>query len=286
MSAREPNWFSELDLTSQYPRHPNVIGNSADARRWYDGYDAGVAYADFWIGKLFDALKMAGIYDDALIFVSADHGENLGELNIWGDHQTADQFTCRVPLIVRLPQGKNAGRIDEALHYHFDWAATVIEMAGGRVPASWDGKVIGFSNETPAGRQYVVTSQGAWACQRSVRFLDGGRDYICIFTYHDGLKNLDPVMLFDLTADPHEQNNLSDARSDLVAMARGKLAEWQSAVGSEGGSDPLTTVMREGGPFHSRGELAEYLGRLRETGRTHHADRLRSKYTGPIGEIT
>jgi len=38
-----------------------------------------------------------------VIIISADHGENLGELNIYGDHQTADQITCRVPLIVKWP---------------------------------------------------------------------------------------------------------------------------------------------------------------------------------------
>ena len=276
MSASEPNWFSELDLTSQYPRHPNTIRNVADARRWYDGYDAGVRYADFWIGKLMEALKQAGIFDEALIFLSADHGENLGELNVWGDHQTADQFTCRVPLIVRLPHAENGGQIDNALHYHFDWAASLIERTGGSVPVSWDGKAI--ATEGATGREYIVTSQGAWACQRSVRFRDAGTDYICLFTYDDGLKNLDPVMLFNLTADPHEQSNICDVRPDLVAMARDMLVGWRRGVADRDGVDPMSTVMCEGGPFHSKGELPKYLDRLRETGRGHHADNLDSKY--------
>jgi arylsulfatase A-like enzyme len=32
-----------------------------------------------------DALADAGVLDDTVIMVSADHGENLGELNVWGD---------------------------------------------------------------------------------------------------------------------------------------------------------------------------------------------------------
>jgi choline-sulfatase len=38
--------------------------------------------------------------------------------------------------------------------------------------------------------------------------------------------------------------------------------------------DPMMTVLREGGSFHTRGELPAYLKRLRATGRAHHAERL------------
>ena len=41
------------------------------------------------------------LWDDTAIIISADHGENQGELNVWGDHQTADHITNRVPLIIR-----------------------------------------------------------------------------------------------------------------------------------------------------------------------------------------
>ena len=79
------------------------IRTVADARAHMDGYDTGIRYADHYVGKLIDDLKRLGIYDDTVIIVSADHGENQGELNIWGDHQTADHITNRVPLIVRWP---------------------------------------------------------------------------------------------------------------------------------------------------------------------------------------
>jgi hypothetical protein len=38
--------------------------------------------------------------DEIVIVVSDDHGENLGELNVWGDHQMTDHWASRVPLIV------------------------------------------------------------------------------------------------------------------------------------------------------------------------------------------
>jgi len=58
---------------------------------------------------------------------------------VWGDHQTADPPVCRVPLLIRRPGLTDGGRVDNALHYHFDWTATLIELAGGSVPGNWDG---------------------------------------------------------------------------------------------------------------------------------------------------
>jgi len=83
-------------------------------------------------------------------------------------------------------------------------------------------------------------------------------------------------MLFDLTQDPHEQHDLADERPDLVAQAMARLAEWQAEmmVTARTDVDPMLTVLREGGPFHTRGILPRYLERLRLTGRAAHAERL------------
>lgn len=41
--------------------------------------------------------------EDTAILISADHGESLGELGIYSEHGTADEATCRIPMIVRWP---------------------------------------------------------------------------------------------------------------------------------------------------------------------------------------
>jgi hypothetical protein len=83
-------------------------------------------------------------------------------------------------------------------------------------------------------------------------------------------------MLLDLENDPHEQTDLAPSRPDLVAAAMELLADWyhDMALTSQHDLDPMMTVLREGGPFHTRGQLPRYLQRLRNTGRSHHADRL------------
>jgi choline-sulfatase len=274
-SPQEPHGWGREEFHRDYPRIPAQLDSMAAVKQWIDGYDTGIRYADAHVGRLLNALADAGVLDETVIIVSADHGENQGELNVWGDHQTADVPTCRVPLIVRWPGLTDAPRVDRALHYHFDWAATLVELLGGEMPANWD--AVPFSetfrrSEAASDRPYLVISQNAWSCQRGVRF----DDYLCIRTYHDGYKQLAPVMLFDLAVDPHEQHNLAAERPDVVDRAMGMLADWhhQMVTTAEHGVDPMQTVLAEGGPYHVRGELPAYLARLRATGRAHHADTL------------
>jgi choline-sulfatase len=281
-SAQEPAGYGtepEFGQTSkQYPRMPDQIDSLAAVRKWIDGYDTGIRYADEHVGRLLEALAGQGVLDDLVIIVTSDHGENLGELNVWGDHQTADHITCRVPLIIRWPGLTDTPRVDHALHYHFDWAATLVEMVGGRVPENWDGIPFtpAFRAGEEQGRDDLVLSQGAWSCQRGVRFRHAGEDYLCLRTYHDGHKLLDPLMLFNLTRDPHEQVDLRAVQPQLVDQAMHRLADWEREMmlTSRSNVDPMMTVLREGGAHHTRGFLPDYLERLRATGRAAHAQKL------------
>ena len=276
-SAQEPMGY-DLVPTDRWPRVPQQLDSMEAVKRWIDGYDTGIWYADLWVGKLMDALEEVGVLDETVVIVSSDHGEAQGEFDIWGDHQTADHVVSRVPLLIRWPGLTDGGRVDRALHYHFDWAATLIEMVGSTVPDNWDGVPFteAFQQGQESGREYLILSQGAWSVQRSVRFEHEGQSYICLRTYHDGYKNLEPVMLFNLTEDPYEQHDLSAQRPDLVDKAMGMLADWHHRMMllSRTNIDPLMTVLREGGPSHTRYQLPRYLERLRATGRTHHAERL------------
>jgi len=281
-SAQEPSGYGTEsdydDIPRYYPRVPRQLDSMDAVRRWIDGYDSGIRYVDEHIGRLLEALAKQGVLEELAIIVTSDHGENQGELNVWGDHQTADQITCRIPLIIRWPGLTNQPRVDRALHYHFDWAATLIELLGSAVPENWDGQPFtdALRSGEEQGREALILSQGAWACQRSVRFSQGGEDYLCLRTYHDGYKMVDPLMLFNLNCDPHEQNNLSGNRPDLVDNAMRYLADWEHEMmlTSRANVDPMMTVLREGGAYHTRGFLPGYLERLRATGRAGHAEKL------------
>jgi arylsulfatase A-like enzyme len=276
-SAQECIGFSpNVDRWGMFPRQPLEVPTMQDVRRVFDGYDAGVRYADDSIGRLVARLDELGVLDDTAIIVSADHGETLGELGIYCDHQTADEQVAHVPMIVRWPELDDDGeaRIDDGLHYQFDVMATILELAGGRVPGNWDGQSFAetMKRGEVAGRESLILSQAAWTCQRSVRF----EDYLCMRTYHDGYHGFPDIMLYDVAGDPHEQFDLAEKDPARVAQAMAFLEAWQAEMvqTSANDSDPIATVMREGGPFHVRGELPAYLDRLRKTGRAQWADAL------------
>ncbi len=271
-SAREVRGYGPVPHENRWPRQPAEIASMEDVRKLFDGYDTGVRYADEHIGHLLEMLAGLGVLEDTAVILTADHGENLGELNIYGDHHTADEITTRIPLIVRWPG--ISPRVDSAFHYQIDFAATLVELVGGSVPGNWDGRSFakGFQSGVAEGRESLIVSQGAWICQRAVRF----EDYLFLRTYHDSYHAFPDIMLFDIRSDPHEQRNLAPDRPDLCTRGATALEAWTAEMmcSASHAQDPMWTVLREGGPFHSRGQLSKYLARLRQTGRAGWADRL------------
>ncbi|MHC4593248.1 MAG: sulfatase [Planctomycetota bacterium] len=276
-SAREPCGFEAIDGR---PRQPGEIRNLADYRRWIDGYDVGIRYADDHLGLILEALEAKGVLDDTAIIISSDHGENHGELNIYGDHHTADHITSRVPLIIRWP-GKEGGRVDDGLCYNLDLPPTMVELLRGEAPGRWDGGSFASALDGQGcGRDSLVVSQGAWSCQRSVRF----GPWMVIRTYHTGMKRFPPVMVFNVEEDPHETRNLAAEKPELADRGLAILERWQADMMATSTSqvDPLWTVMAEGGPSATRGRLESYCQRLRETGRAEHAEWLESTDGGRL----
>jgi arylsulfatase A-like enzyme len=275
-SARDVAGWGPED-PARWPRVPAEIATRRDFKQWVDGYDVGVRYADDHIGQILDMLARQGVLSDTVVIISGDHGENLGELNVYGDHQTADQCTSRVPLIIAGP-GVPGGRVDEGLHYQIDLGPTLTEWAGGRAAPRWDGQsfLSAVTGGPSGGRPFLVLSQGAWSCQRAVRF----EQWLLIRTYHDGLKDFPDLMLFDVARDPHETCDLAAQRPDVVGAGLRLLDQWYAeAMGSADlPADPMWHVIAEGGPFHTAGQLERYLTRLRETGRSEAADRLEARH--------
>ncbi len=275
-SAQDPESWGPCN-TEKFPRMPATIASMADYKKWVDGYDTGIRYADEWVGKLLQKVRELGLYDDMVILLSSDHGENQGELNIYGDHHTSDHITSRVPLLMKGP-GLPVNHVDRALHYQTDMAATVVEYVGQQVPKYWDGQSFlpALREGNEAGRPSLVVSQNAWMCQRGIRW----DNWILLRTYDTGMKDFAPLMLFDVVADPHETKDLAAQRPDVVNEGLRILDQWVADMMATSSSpcDPLFETLKEGGCFHVRHRLESYCQRLRETGRAQHADRLMKEY--------
>lgn len=273
------------------PREPSEIANRNDFKQYIDGYDVGIRYMDDHLQRLLDRLKEAGVLSETLIVLSADHGENFGELNVYGDHQLPDVPTCRLPVVVHGPNVTTG--VDDGMYYHIDLAATLIDLAGGEVPARWDGQSFarGIRSGSASDRESLVLSQGAHVAGRGVRW----DRWLLLRLYDPGVKPLDSTVLFDVETDPYETTDLSDDRPEVAAEGFRLLEEWRSnrlhesvrgdrggnTAGTETTQDPLWRALQEGGPFHTTGsvDIDAYCARLEATNRSQHVETIRDRYS-------
>ncbi len=265
----------------RWPRHMGEIKDMADWRRMIDGYDCGTRFMDGHIGQILQKLEDAGVLDDTAIIVTSDHGENLGEINSYGEHGTSDYITHRIPMIVRWP-GCRQGQTADGLHYNLDLAPTVADLLGVGRAGGWQGASYAATlrDGTDCGHDHLVLSQCCHGAMRSVRF----GPWIYIRPIHDFLHCYPREMLFNIDEDPHEQNNLADARPEICAQGARLMLNWHDDMMRQmpDAIDPLWTVMREGGPQHSRGVMARYCDRLEATGRGQFVAELRERHPGEL----
>lgn len=277
-TARDNGMYSG-NPSPQFPRQINDVKDMAALRACIDGYDCGIRYMDGHIGQILGKLEEMGVLEETMIVVTADHGENFGELGIYSEHGTADRATCRIPMIIKYPGGLR-GHVDNGLHYSLDLPPTLHELfniASPR-PAHWDGRSYAGTilHGADTGRDELVLSQCAHVCQRSVRW----GSWLYIRTYHDGLHaHFADDMLFNLESDPHETTNLADAHPELVREGASRLLAWhdqQMRTMPWGyNQDPMDVILKETGPLHARfcqeaGSLRgyrRYFQRLKDTGR-------------------
>lgn len=189
------------------------------------GYDEGIAAADDEVGRLLDVLRAAGLYEDALIVVTSDHGESLMDHGVWVGHGlflTDDEI--RVPLIVKLPGNRFAGtRVDEMVRL-VDVAPTMLDVLDVPPPASFEG--ISLVKPRPGTRQALPRYAFGASSSLGARFVRS-RDAKLItawevpaadvVAHHLRPQGPSPLTarltgeraLYDLAADPEERRNLA-----------------------------------------------------------------------------
>ncbi|MCP4679564.1 MAG: sulfatase-like hydrolase/transferase [Deltaproteobacteria bacterium] len=102
-------------------------------------YDAEVAFVDEQIGVLLEHLKKKNRYRDALIIVTADHGESLKEHNVLGHTLVLFEQTLHIPLLIRFPGAKNKGKKIETLTRSVDLMPTILSILDIPFEATIDG---------------------------------------------------------------------------------------------------------------------------------------------------
>jgi arylsulfatase A-like enzyme len=92
-------------------------------------YDGEIRYTDHYLGRLFDELKEAGLWQDSVIIVTSDHGEEFFDHGEKGHKHSLYAESVHVPLIVKYPRSARTGR-DDRLVSLVDLFPTILELAG------------------------------------------------------------------------------------------------------------------------------------------------------------
>jgi len=195
-------------------------------------YDGEIAYADSALGHFLAYLKKLGWYEGAMIVVMGDHGEGLGEHHEDTHGIFLYDSTTRVPLIVKLPNRREAGRTVEGQVRTTDIMPTILKLLGIAAPANLDGDSLEpFLNGVEATPRTVFGETNyplrfGWAPLRSVRM--------------EGFKFVEAPKpeLYDLRADPGESLNHYEPWNGTVQNLRRALAELSAKSPTTGKASP------------------------------------------------
>ena len=224
----------------------NAIGeNITDFEYVIAQYDAEIRYTDDKLGELLRAVEDLGLRDDTAIIVSSDHGESMGEHDVYFDHASVHEHTARVPLIICHPEIAGGKRV-EALVQQFDVVPTIFEWLEVEPPEGLQGNSLNplLRGETTDHYDAVFTNQGLWQATRMIRT----RQWKLIRTIDPGLWAHRPCTeLYDLERDPKEERNVAEERPEMVDQLELRLDRWvEEELGSR--PDPLRVVAAKGLP--------------------------------------
>ncbi|MCB9761743.1 MAG: sulfatase [Alphaproteobacteria bacterium] len=198
-----------------------------------------LAFLDAQLGRLFEGLQGAGIWDDALIIVTADHGESMGEhWEYFGHGETVYEEVLRIPLIVRQPGGRGGGERVAGLVANIDVYPTVLERLG--LPAEPQVEGLSFAaaldgaDPGPRGQVFLEANkpEGGWTEEASpvwpnrlkCRAVRGERYKRVQCAYREEAE------LYDLIDDPGERDDL-DGWPTAWGLAKeldGRIEAWDA----------------------------------------------------------
>lgn len=210
-----------------------VIDDQRRPSFYIDRYDAEIRYVDQEIGRLLEALRARGLYEDSLILFTSDHGESLGDHGYWfshGEHLYGD--LVRVPFVIRFPKGTRTPVATERGEYRrsddlvglVDVFATALEALGLPPTESPGVSLLGRAVETRRSLTqhllnediFIHSPRPTWHAVSDGRYRLLGRQ---VDRQHLTLE------LFDTESDPGEGHDLARKLPDQVQRLRHQLKQ-------------------------------------------------------------
>lgn len=221
-----------VDNTKEQQQALDTLGEIKDVVNLL--YDAEVAYCDSNLGKLVEVLRRRGQWDDTIFVLLSDHGEELSERGGHQHDQSLYQELIHVPMIIKFPQNRFAGkRISDNVSL-VDVLPTLLEYinrsdlahdcAGQSLLSRIEG---GEASEelSLAVRSLRINKKKYFKPYKETR----GDFNVCVAEGNlKGIWNVEPdtFELYDLATDPQESNNLAANQPERVKQMRSFVSKW------------------------------------------------------------
>ena len=209
-------------------------------------YDGEIALVHMFLGRLFRQLKRRGLWDETMVIVTADHGDEFFEHGRKEHRKSLYRETLQIPLIIKFPASRWGGDRVGGVTGVVDVAPTMLEVAGLEALPESNGRSL--LPEMTGGAEpavYFADLHGRVGAVMSDPF-----KLIRRVSRPSGIN-----ALFDMHADVDELNNLAEERpEDFDALAT-LLDRW--IIASKALAAKLGT-----GEFEYEAELAETLRSL------------------------
>ena len=125
-----------------------------------DCYDSCISFLDEQLGELFSDLKRRGVLDRTLVFITSDHGEGLGEHNLFFHGESLYRPEIHVPLLIVLPGNSESKVVTEPVSLR-DLPATIANLAGQGRGAPFPGRSLARLWQDPRPMGLFRTGEGA-----------------------------------------------------------------------------------------------------------------------------
>ncbi len=263
---------TDAETVTVPPYYPDTPAVRRDFARLYDN----VASMDGLAGQILDALEEDAVADDTIVFFFPDNGRGFPRDKRWiydgGIHE---------PMIIRWPDGRDAGAVSDRLISFIDLPATVLSLAGVPVPEYMEGRpfhgpqrrrerdyvfaaadrhdeapdriravrdkrykyIRNYRPETPYGQNIAFRNNLA-TMQEIFRLHEEGHLFPPADWYYRATKPVEE--LYDTSVDPYEVNDLADdpgMRSVLERMREAHL-DWVERTGDLGAVDEAELAER------------------------------------------
>jgi arylsulfatase A-like enzyme len=239
-AAREATMRIDRDLTPMDLKEKPPAGLEGAAlkkwkyQRYMRDYLACVAAVDDNVGRLLDYLDKNGLTDNTIVVYTSDQGFFLGDHD-WFDKRFMYEESLRMPFLVRWPGVVKPGTVSDGMILNVDFAPTLLDAAGVRVPADMQGRSFLplLRGERPRDwRTAMYYRYYHYPMHHRVQPHYGIRTERYKLIYFNKINQWE---LFDLEKDPHELKNLyaDPAHAETVKTLKAEMYRLKKELKDE-----------------------------------------------------